>query len=174
MVVLGILAATDSLRRAFNGTGPASGLDPKTFYIIPITDMAIFATLIFFAFRARSNPPAHKRLILVATTGLTIAAVARWPVGFIQHNPIWVAVLCTYAFFGVAGCIRFVDHAKSSSCDDLGQRVLGHCAAGTCASWPDQLVARFRDLGAEPGADNSRLKPVAQTSVCALRHEGPT
>ena len=98
MVVLGILDATDSLRRAFNGTGPASGLDPKTFYIIPITDMAIFATLIFFAFRARSNPPAHKRLILVATTGLTIAAVARWPVGFIQHNPIWVAVLCTYAF----------------------------------------------------------------------------
>jgi hypothetical protein len=78
--------------------GPAADLDPKTFYIIPITDMVIFATLILFAFRARSNPPAHKRLILVATTALTIAAVARWPVGFIQHNPIWVAVLCTYGF----------------------------------------------------------------------------
>ena len=95
MVLLGIMAATDSLRRAFGGAG---ALDPKTFYIIPFTDMAIFATLIFFAFRARTNPPAHKRLILVATTALTIAAVARWPIGFIQHNPIWVAVLCTYGF----------------------------------------------------------------------------
>jgi hypothetical protein len=98
MVILGVLASTDSLRRALSGKGPAADLDPKTFYIIPITDMVIFATLIFFAFRARSNPPAHKRLILVATTALTIAAVARWPVGFIQHNPIWVAVLCTYGF----------------------------------------------------------------------------
>ncbi len=98
MVILGVLASTDSLRRALSVKGPAADLDPKTFYIIPITDMVIFATLILFAFRARSNPPAHKRLILVATTALTIAAVARWPVGFIQHNPIWVAVLCTYGF----------------------------------------------------------------------------
>lgn len=98
MVILGLLASTDSLRRASSGKGPAAGLDPLTLYVIPITDMVIFATLVFFAFRARSNPPAHKRLILVATTGLTIAAVARWPVGFIRHNPIWVAELCTYGF----------------------------------------------------------------------------
>ena len=98
MVLLGIMAATDSLRRAFGGAGTSAALDPKKFYIIPFTDMVIFATLIFFAFRARTNPPAHKRLILVATTALTIAAVARWPIGFIQHNPIGVAVLCTYVF----------------------------------------------------------------------------
>ena len=98
MVILGVMASTDSLRRALSGKGPAADLDPLTFYVIPITDMVIFATLTFFAFRARSNPPAHKRLILVATIGLTIAAVARWPVGFIQHNPIWVAELCTYGF----------------------------------------------------------------------------
>lgn len=99
MVIVGIFAATDSLRRAALGSkGPAAAMDPRTFYIIPFTDMVIFATLIFFAFRARANPPAHKRLILVATTALTIAAVARWPIGFIQHNPVWVAVLCTYGF----------------------------------------------------------------------------
>src|SRR5467141_3375498 len=62
MVILGVLAATDGLVRQ---AGPA-GRDPQFFYIIPLTDMLIFATLIFFAFRARSNPPAHKRLILVA------------------------------------------------------------------------------------------------------------
>jgi hypothetical protein len=58
--------------------------------------MLIFATLIFFAFRARSNPPAHKRLIFVGTVALMIAAIARWPV-LGQRNPITAALL-SYAF----------------------------------------------------------------------------
>jgi len=66
------LAASDALVRE---AGPA-GRDAKFFYIIPLTDMLIFATLILFAFRARSNPSAHKRLILVATVALLIAAIA--------------------------------------------------------------------------------------------------
>lgn len=98
MVTLGVLASTDLLRREFGQTLDASGLDPKTFYIIPLTDMVIFGTLVFLAFRARSNPSAHKRFLLIATIALMIAAVARWPVGFIQHNPFWVAQLCTYGF----------------------------------------------------------------------------
>jgi hypothetical protein len=93
MVVLGVLAATDSLVRE---AGPA-GRDPKFFYIIPLTDMLIFATLVFFAFRARSNPPAHKRLILVATVALMIAAIARWPLALVHRNPIRAALL-SYLF----------------------------------------------------------------------------
>ena len=93
MVILGVLAATDSLAR---GAGPA-GRDPKFFYIVPLTDMLIFATLIFFAFRARSNPAAHKRLILVATIGLTIAAIARWPFVFVFRNAAMAALL-SYIF----------------------------------------------------------------------------
>ena len=93
MVILGVLAATDSLRR---GTGP-SGLDAKFFYVIPITDMLIFATLVFFAFRARSNPAAHKRLILVATTALLIAAIARWPYTMVHRKPM-MAALASYVF----------------------------------------------------------------------------
>src|SRR5712664_1563676 len=84
MVILGVLAATDSLVRE---AGPA-GRDPKFFYIIPLTDMLIFATLVFFAFRARSNPPAYKRLILVATVALMIAAIARWPFALVHRTPI--------------------------------------------------------------------------------------
>jgi len=63
MIVLGVLAATDSLVRA---GGPA-GRDTKAFYIVPLTDMLIFATLLLFAYRARRDPPAHKRFIYVAT-----------------------------------------------------------------------------------------------------------
>jgi hypothetical protein len=94
MVVVGTLAATDQLRRRFGITGRL-GMDP---IVVPLTDMLVFGTLVFFAFRARFNPPAHKRLMLIATTALSVAAVIRWPIGFIRHSPIWVSELCTYGF----------------------------------------------------------------------------
>lgn len=92
MVIIGALAATDRLVR---GTSPSG--DAKFFYIIPLTDMLIFATLVFFAFRARSNSPAHKRFILVATIALMIAPIARWPIALVYHNP-QMAALATYTF----------------------------------------------------------------------------
>jgi hypothetical protein len=88
MVILGIVAGTDALRRGF--TPP--GIDPKTFYIVPVTDMLFFGTLVSFAFRARFNPPAHKRLILIATAALLIAAVSRWPFAFV-NNKVLIATL---------------------------------------------------------------------------------
>jgi hypothetical protein len=54
MVVMGVLAASNSLARAFSP--PGSGFDPRTFYAIPMGGMLIFATLVYFAFRARFNP----------------------------------------------------------------------------------------------------------------------
>jgi FtsH-binding integral membrane protein len=93
MVVLGVLAGTDSLARGF----APPGLDAATSYVVPITDMLIFSTLIFFAFRNRSNPAAHKRFILIATIGLMIAAVARWPFAPVYRNPI-AAAQVTYLF----------------------------------------------------------------------------
>jgi FtsH-binding integral membrane protein len=93
MVVLGVLAATDSLARA---AGPTDR-DAKFFYIVPLTDMLIFATLILFAFRARRNPQAHKRLLMVATIGLSIAAIARWPIAFLSRNAVMAALL-SYIF----------------------------------------------------------------------------
>ncbi|HEV2620179.1 MAG TPA: hypothetical protein VGU23_09615 [Acidobacteriaceae bacterium] len=83
MVVLGLLAATDALRR---GSAPL-GLDAKTFYIIPLTSISIFAVLVYLGWRARRRPAAHKRLILIATIGIIDAAVGRWPVHFFQTYP---------------------------------------------------------------------------------------
>lgn len=93
MVLVGVLAATDGLVRQ---AGPP-GRDVKFFYIIPLSDMLIFATLIFFAFRARSNSSAHKRLILVATVALMTAALARWPIGLI-HRKAPAAALASCIF----------------------------------------------------------------------------
>jgi hypothetical protein len=93
MIVVGVLAATDSL---VHERGPV-GRDPKFFYIVPVTDMLIFAVLIFQAFRQRSNSAAHKRLILVATVALMIAPIARFPLTLVHRNVV-IATLSTYIF----------------------------------------------------------------------------
>ena len=87
MVILGILAASNSLARGF--APPGSGFDPRTFYAIPIGGMIIFATLIFFAYRARFNPAAHKRLIMIATIALLDAPTGRPPFTVITARPFF-------------------------------------------------------------------------------------
>jgi hypothetical protein len=75
MVIIGVLAANDSLARSF----PTQGRTALSFYIVPLTDMLIFGTLLFLAFLKRRNFPAHKRLIYLATTALLPAAIGRMP-----------------------------------------------------------------------------------------------
>ncbi|WP_213806839.1 hypothetical protein [Granulicella sp. dw_53] len=93
MVILGTLAARDSLRRGF----AVPGLDSATFFIVPITDMIVFAVLIYLAYRARFDSAAHKRLILIATVAILDAAIARWPFAFIVRSH-WGADMVCYAF----------------------------------------------------------------------------
>ncbi|MDP9146030.1 MAG: hypothetical protein M3N22_00090 [Acidobacteriota bacterium] len=93
MVVVGVVAATDSLSRS---ASPPS-IDAKTFYIIPMTDILVFSVLVFFAFRERFNPAAHKRIIIIATIGIMLAAIARWPFAMVHRNPL-AAALLSYIF----------------------------------------------------------------------------
>jgi FtsH-binding integral membrane protein len=92
MVVVGLLAGTDALVRGVPPRG-----DPLAFYILPITDLVNFTTLVFFAFRARFNPEAHKRIILIATIALTPAAIARLPFALVHRKPP-MAYLVSYIF----------------------------------------------------------------------------
>ena len=93
MVILGVMAATDSLVRR----GGPVGRDPQAFYIVPLTDMVFFATVLFFAFRNRRDSAAHKRLIYVATNALLIAAIARVPIDF-SYRKIFIATLLSDIF----------------------------------------------------------------------------
>jgi FtsH-binding integral membrane protein len=93
MVILGVMAATDSLVRE---AGPP-GRDAKVFYIVPMTAVFAFGVLIIFAYRNRKDSPAHKRLIFVATTSLMVAAVARWPWALV-HRRVPMATLVSYIF----------------------------------------------------------------------------
>jgi FtsH-binding integral membrane protein len=93
MVIVGVWAGTNALSRNF----APPGVDAKTFYVIPITDMLVFAVLVFFAYRARFDSAAHKRIIIIATVALMIAAIARWPFPLLLGNPL-AAALVSYLF----------------------------------------------------------------------------
>jgi hypothetical protein len=75
MIILGLIAAIDALHRGVS-IGP---LDPSVSLAIPLLGITTFAVVIFAAWRARRRPDAHKRLILLATIGLTEAAFGRFP-----------------------------------------------------------------------------------------------
>ena len=76
MLVAGYLAAIDSARRGFT---PPGGPPPLVFFVIPFSDLIVFATLVGSGFYLRRKSGAHKRLMLLATIALLTAAIARLP-----------------------------------------------------------------------------------------------
>jgi uncharacterized membrane protein YozB (DUF420 family) len=72
MAVSALLSEVYSQR--FRVADPAE----RPFFIIALFYVIAFATLATTAIAARKNPPAHKRLILLATTIIVGAAYSRW------------------------------------------------------------------------------------------------
>lgn len=56
------------------------------FYIFHLSDMLVFGVLVYFAFRARRDPPAHRRFIYIATIALLGPAIARLPVALVYPS----------------------------------------------------------------------------------------
>jgi len=99
MLVLGVLAAVDALKR---GEAP-QGLDASTFFIVPMSDMLAFCGLVYFAYSMRSRPELHKRLILFSTIALIDAGVGRWPVDYLQAHPPMQDLVILAFLVAVAG-----------------------------------------------------------------------
>ncbi|HET9406788.1 MAG TPA: hypothetical protein VFO39_06085 [Candidatus Sulfotelmatobacter sp.] len=81
MLVVGVWAATDRLARSpvrHGMPGVPLPLDALGFYIFGPANVVAFVVLIVFAYRARFDSAAHKRLIIVASTALMTAPIARW------------------------------------------------------------------------------------------------
>jgi hypothetical protein len=115
MVVVRCLAVTDASAR--NDLPP--GLDPLDFYYVMLSDVLNgFPILVWLAFRFRSNPPAHKRLILIATLVLVDEGIIRWPIPWISESSLMVS-LVTYSFPGFDGGLRSVVHGQIAPCHSL-------------------------------------------------------
>jgi hypothetical protein len=88
MLIVGVWAATDQLTRG------SFARDPLGFYIFPIANVVAFAVLIVFAYCARFDSAAHKRLIIVGSTALMAAPIARWHLhGFLQTRAFGMSAI---------------------------------------------------------------------------------
>ncbi len=93
MVILGLLAGANLLVR---NVAPR-GMDARTFYVVPFSEMVMFPTLVFLAYRARRDPASHKRLILIATVALLGVAFTRFHAAFL-YRTIFSALFASYSF----------------------------------------------------------------------------
>jgi hypothetical protein len=95
VVIFGVLVATENLVRNYPETMDRQ-VSMRAFYAITLSDMFMFSVLIYFAYRKRFDPAAHKRLVLIATFALLDAAFDRWPI----HAALWddrvTPLLCIY------------------------------------------------------------------------------
>jgi hypothetical protein len=80
MVVLGVLAASDRLARHVGESANATPQDVRAFYAVAMGDMLMFAAFVSLGYGYRSDPTAHKRLMLFATFALLDAGFDRWSV----------------------------------------------------------------------------------------------
>jgi hypothetical protein len=93
MVILGLLAGVNLLVRNVS----PRGMDARTFYIVPFSEMVMFPILVFLAYRARRDPAAHKRFILIATVALLGVAFTRFHLAFL-YRTIFPALFASYSF----------------------------------------------------------------------------
>jgi hypothetical protein len=91
MVIMGVLVATKLLARALS---PVPVFDAQTFYVIPMADMVVFATLVLFAYLMRRDSAAHKRLILIATIAMMDAPTGRPPFTVITAHKYFDSIFC--------------------------------------------------------------------------------
>jgi hypothetical protein len=89
MLVVGYMAAVASARRGFS---PPGAPPPLVFFVIPITDLAVFSVFVATGLYFRRQSPVHKRLMLMATLSILTAAIARLP---------YVLPFGPLAFFGL-------------------------------------------------------------------------
>lgn len=92
MVVLMFMAALQSLRL---GHAPVQGLDPRSFFAIPMRDIVTFPLFVGAAIWLRRDSEAHKRLMILATLDILDAAIARWPLSAlpVQGPPLFYGIV---------------------------------------------------------------------------------
>ena len=85
MVILGLTGMVIAARR------PGGFIDvpwpPLQFMAVPFFDMVLFAGTIGTAFALRRDLQSHKRLMVIGSIGISIAAVARWPLAILDAGP---------------------------------------------------------------------------------------
>ena len=93
VVTVGFATAVTAAK---NGVTP--GPPPLVFLVVPLGDLFVFTVLIGIGLYFRRRADIHRRLMVLGSLGITTAAIARIPIGFIATGgPL--------AFFGLTGLV---------------------------------------------------------------------
>ena len=98
MVVVGYATLIAAVRRH-----AALGMSLESLFADDVLQLSVFAILVFWAFLARKDGPAHKRLIILATVSLLGPALARWPFAFVfSSDLVFFGILDSFLIFMIA------------------------------------------------------------------------
>jgi len=101
MIVVGPMLAVVALR---SGHAPHGAPSPIAFFAIPIFAIATFAILVTIGIANRGRADWHKRFMILSNAAILPAAVARIPLGFIEHGgpPVFFALCDIFVLAVVA------------------------------------------------------------------------
>jgi hypothetical protein len=117
LVLLGVAIVCESMARHVPIGHPSIGGQS-----VALLNIFGFAVLAYLGYRQRRNPPAHKRLMIVATISLLPAAFSRWP---ILHDGTHLrAAACCFVLAALIACYDIWSAAKVYPATLLGAAVL--------------------------------------------------
>jgi hypothetical protein len=93
MISLGTVTASDRLARHVAHPGEDTVEEVRAFYLVPLGDMLMFSTFIYFGYRNRFQPAVHKRMMWFATLSILDAGFDRWLVFNLYSLPV-VHLIC--------------------------------------------------------------------------------
>jgi hypothetical protein len=85
--VMTVVGVATGLAAAARGHAPGGG-DPRSFLIIPLAAIVVFAVTVAIAVARRRQSDVHKRLMLVANISLLDPAIARLPLAIMAVHPL--------------------------------------------------------------------------------------
>lgn len=137
IMVVGYFTAVNAAKFGSQSTPP--GIPLKAFFIVPLTDLLMFAVLFGGALYYRKKAASHKRLILLTMINFLPPAIARWPI------PGWLA-LGPIVFFGIPTLLILIFLAVDTWKQGKLNRPFAFGAAALILSYPLRLMIMGTDV----------------------------
>jgi len=101
-IVVFIMGVVISFVTAYRDIGLGKEQEAKSFFIIPLTDMVVFALFVSMAILKRHDRESHKRLILLANVSILPAALGRLSNAMgVTSIPVIILILESFIIVGV-------------------------------------------------------------------------
>jgi hypothetical protein len=102
-IVVFIMGVIISFVTVYRDIGLGKEQEAKSFFIVPLTDMVLFALFVSLAILKRHDRESHKRLILLANVSILPAALGRLSIAMgVTSIPVVILLLESLIIIGIA------------------------------------------------------------------------